>query len=216
MKNQIFVIAVFMAALTATATKNHVPDKFDNSFSTIRANAAKYSHVLVVNVNGAISDTDWPLVVNYAASRIPINICTNSISVSPVQDILSNITDVKTATKDPKAVVAVFVERLPFGAPLISVPCNFSRIDVAWLETDKPSHSTLRDRQAKMVLKGIAAACGAGATIEPMCSVFYGSRTLEGMDKTNITISPMAYFPMVEILRALGGDEAVSPVSDEE
>ena len=36
------------------------------------------------------------------------------------------------------------------------------------------------------------------------------------MDKTNITISPMAYFPMVETLRALGGDEAVSTVGDEE
>lgn len=216
MKGAIIAVAGLAASFAVFAAQNHVPEKFDGSFATIRPKAANHNHVLVVNVAGAISDADWPLVVNYAASRIPISIYTNSLPASPVQDVLSGQVSLQSAVQDPKAVVVVFVERLPSGVNSISVPCRFSRVDVGWLESDKPVHAVLRDRQSKMILKGIAMACGAGATIEPMCSLFYGSRTLDGMDKTNITISPMAYFPMVEILRALGGDEAVSPVETDE
>ena len=209
-------VAAAAAAVCASAVQNHVPEKFDSTFSTIKAGAASRNHVLVVNVGGAVSPEDWPLVVNYAASRIPISIWTNSLPASPVQDLLAGRTSLKDATGDGRAVVAVFVERMPSGASVLSVPCSFSRVDVAWLESGSPSRGLLRDRQAKMILKGIAGACGAGATIEPMCSLFYASRTLAGMDRTNITISPMAYFPMVEVLRALGGDEAASPVGDAE
>ena len=35
--------------------------------------------------------------------------------------------------------------------------------------------------------------------------MFYGAQTVEGMDKTNITLAPMCYFPMLEILRQIGG-----------
>lgn len=214
-KNTILFAAI--ATLTsAFGAQNHVPATIDGSFSTIRPDAAKYNHVLLVNVAGAISETDWPLVANYAASRIPINIWTNSIPASPVQSLLAQPDGLKTAVKDDKAVVVVFVEKVPSGASTVTVPCAFSRVDVKWLESDNPANDILRDRQAKMILKGIARACGAGATIEPMCSLFYGSRTLDGMDKTNITISPMAYFPMVEVLRALGGDEAVNPIMEDE
>ena len=211
MRKSLMLFAVAALACGAIAAQNHVPAGFDGSFAPIHPDAARYNHVLVVNVAGAVLEADWPIVVNYAASRTPINIWTNSIPASVSGALLSDPSRLASLLKDEKAVVAVFVEKIPSGARVLSVPGAFSRVDVGWLTSDSPSKSVLLDRQAKMILKGIAGACGSGATIEPKCSLFYGANTLAGMDKTNITISPMAYFPMVEILRSLGGDEAVSP-----
>lgn len=210
MNKMIFATAI-ACSLTAIAApkanpgpvRNHVPEKFEG-FTPINPKAATRNHVLVANVAGAIPEKDWALCANYAASRIPINIFTNAVAAVPAKKVSG------------KAVVAVYVTDVKDAEPILAAPCKWSVVSVAGLKADNPSPSVLRDRYAKMILKGIAAACGSGATIEPLCSAFYGSRTLEGMDKTNITISPMAYFPMVETLRALGGDEAVSTVGDEE
>ncbi len=65
-----------------------------------------------------------------------------------------------------------------------------------------------------MVLKGIDYACGGGNTLERVCDMYCGSFTLAGMDAANLTISPMAYFPMLEILKALGGPEVLIPEND--
>ncbi len=59
-------------------------------------------------------------------------------------------------------------------------------------------------------MKGIATACGGGNTLESFCSMFYGAQTPEGMDRTNIAIAPMCYFPMLETLRAVGGVDMAS------
>ena len=92
---------------------------------------------------------------------------------------------------------------------------NFCAANVNQLKGDSPDSQTLRDRFAKTVLKGIAYAAGSGATLESGCSLFYGSSTLEGLDKTGIMITPMAYFPMLESLRAIGDSEMLSPAMDE-
>ncbi len=201
-------LACSLAAIAAPKAnpgpvRNHVPEKFEG-FTPINPKAATRNHVLVANVAGAIPEKDWTLCANYAASRIPINIFTNAVASVPVQKVSG------------KAIVAVYVTDTKDAEPILAAPCKWCVVNVAGLKADNPSLAVLRDRYAKIILKGIAAACGSGATIEPLCSAFYGSRTLAGMDKTNITISPMAYFPMVETLRALGGDEAVSTVCDED
>lgn len=206
MKHLMFAVAVacsFAALAAPKPAQNHVPEKFGD-FATINPKAGTRNHVLIANVANAIPAKDWPLCVNYAASRVPINVFTNAVAVIPAQ-IVSG-----------KAVVAVYVIDMKDAEPVLAAPCKWSVVNVAGLKADNPSPAVLRDRYAKMILKGMASACGSGATIEPLCSVFYGSRTLAGMDKTNITISPMAYFPMVETLRALGGDEAVSAYTEEE
>ena len=209
--NKLILAAALACSLTAIAApkarrepvRNHVPEKLEG-FSTISPRAATCNHILVANVAGAIPEKDWVLCANYAASRIPINIFTNAVAAVPAQ---------KTSGK---AVIAVYVTDEKDAEPILAAPCRWSVVSVAWLKADNPSPAVLRDRYAKMILKGIAAACGGGATIEPLCSTFYGSRTLEGMDRTNITISPMAYFPMVEIIRAIGGGEALSAVGDDD
>ena len=202
MKNLATLAVAAVMACSLVAAQNHVPASFDGSFGCIRADAGTRNHLLVVNVNKAIPDDVWPVVVNYAASRVPINVWTNSI-------------DKLECGKFPvyaKAVVTVFVVDDAKGPAELSAAGKWSRVSVAALKAGSPDAQTLRDRFAKMVLRGMARACGSGTTIEPACSLFYGANTLEGLDKVNITISPMAYFPMVEVLRAGGGDEATSNV----
>lgn len=201
--NKLVVLAALVSiAGTVTAAQNHVPASFDGSFDTIRADARTRNHLLIVNVNKAIPDADWPLVVNYASSRIPVNVWTNSID---------KLECGKFPTF-PKAVATVFVVDDAKGPAELAAPGKWSRVSVAALKDDSPDAQTLRDRYAKMVLRGMARACGSGTTIEPVCALFYGANTLKGLDKTNVTISPMAYFPMVEVLRAVGGAEATSKI----
>ena len=201
--NKLAILAVAAGmACSLSAAQNHVPASFDGSFGCIRADAGTRNHLLVVNVNNAIPGKDWPLVVNYAASRVPINVWTNALAKLECGKFPGF----------PKAVATVFVVDDAKGPAELSAAGKWCRVSVAEMKKGSTDAQTLRDRYAKMVLRGMARACGAGTTIEPACSLFYGANTLEGLDKVNITISPMAYFPMVEVLRAGGGDEATSNV----
>ena len=201
--NRLIVFIILIAATCSLhATQNHVPTSFDGSFAPIRADAGTRNHLLIVNVDKAIPDADWPIVVNYAASRIPVNVWTNVIDKLQCGQFPTF----------PKAVTTVFVVDDSKGPAELSAAGKWCRVSVSAVKGGSPDAQTLRDRYAKMILRGMARACGSGTTIEPMCALFYGANTLEGMDKTNITISPMAYFPIVEVLRASGGDEATSNV----
>ena len=206
MKKSVAMATALLSVASAVASsQNHTPASFDGSFDCIRADAGSRNHLLIVNVDKAIPEADWPIVVNYAASRIPINVWTNSIDKLECGKF----------PVFPKAVATVFIVNDKNGPAELSAAGKWSRVSVAALKEDSPDVQTLRDRYAKMVLRGMARACGSGTTIEPICALFYGANTLKGLDKTNITISPMAYFPMVEVLRTLGGDEAVSKTPPE-
>jgi hypothetical protein len=170
------------------------------------------SHVLFVNVAGALSDADFAEAAELAASRVQINIWTNSIGKSMLPELNADPAALRKRFGD-KCAVAVFVERNADGYSFMSAPGNWSMVNLRGTEKGDPSPEVLRDRRAKMLIKGMAYAGGSGATLEPKCSLFYGSFTLEGMDKTGVQISPMAYFPLLETLRAIGGDEVLSPVT---
>lgn len=213
---------LMMSALTvvagvglAVAAPKGVPETLEG-VRTIVPDAGTRNHVLIANVNKAVPDEDWRLIVNCAASRINVNIWTNDLASIDCRALVTNPASVKMLAKDPKAVTVVFICDGGDVPDLLSVPRSFSCVNLAWLKADKPSRQVYRDRVAKQVLRGIAGACGSGATVEPRCSLFYAANTLAGLDKVNICISPMAYYPMVEILRQIGGSEAVTPVPEKD
>ena len=178
--------------------------------------SAERAHVLFVNVAGALSDSDFAQASELAYSRVQINIWTNSIGKSMMTELLSDPSVLRKRFGD-KCAVAVFVERNEEGYSFMNAPGNWSIVNLRGTEKGAPSLKTLRDRRAKMLLKGLAFAGGSGSTLEPQCSLFYGSFTLDGMDKTKVQISPMSYFPLIETLRAIGGNPILTPViSDEE
>ena len=179
------------------------------------ATAAKRNHVLFVNVGGALSDEEFAEAAEHAFSKVQINIWTNSIPAIIVRDLIE---DPSTLTNQfgSKCCVAVFVERNAKGYSFLTAQGNWAMINLRGVESGTSNAVTVRDRRAKMLLKGLAYACGAGATMEPDCSLYYRSFTLAGMDATKVQISPMAYFPMLENLRAIGGMGILTPARNTE
>ena len=214
---QLFALFCMLAvgiAPAATKVTQHVPERLDR-VRFISPAAARANHVLLVNVDGAIPPSIWPIVSTYALSRIQINAWTNSVAGG----IDSAIYEEPTAFQrkfGQKAKVAVFFERIPNRVPIICAPGFWSRVNLSGIDADSPDPQTLRDRYAKMILKGVAYAAGGGATVDPMCSLCYASLSPKGLDACGISISPVTYFPMLEFLLGVGGDQMLSPAHDDE
>jgi len=189
---------------------NHVPERLAQGTRLIYPSAKEKNHVLVVNVGNALPADVFATTVTYAMSRINVNVWTNSMERSVVRELIERPERQREMLGD-KAIVAVFVERNDRGVSFLNAPGHWAMLNMRGLDRDGPSAQTYRDRCAKMVLKGVAHACGVGASVDELCSLNYDSFTLKGMDKTDIRVSPMSYFPMLSTLQALGGPEIVSP-----
>ena len=209
MKHSILIMLGLTALTVAAAQEaDHVPADFSKmkGVRVITTRARDKSHVAFVNVGNAIPEKDWALVSAYAAGRLQINIWTNTIASADL-DTLVKKPDAVQMLCGPKAKVAVFVVNDETGPAFLAAQGKWSRVNVRSLKKDNPDPQTLRDRYAKILLKGLAQAGGAGVSLQRNCSLFYDSFTLKGMDKTGITICPMSYFPMLETLQAVGGPE---------
>ena len=206
-------VAVTGFAAPKAPAKQHVPERLDK-IRLIHPAAANKNHILVSNVGGAIPTDLWGTVVTYAVSRLQLNVWTNSTDKI---DVAAYALDPTKGMKDfgPKSKVCVFFVNDPKLAIFTGAPGCWCAVNLCNIAKDKPEPQTLKDRYAKMILKGLAYACGSGASLEPKCSLFYRSITLEGMDETGIQVSPPTYFPMLEILKAVGGNEILSPAIDE-
>ena len=224
MKRIILTLAIGALAVTTWAAapkkvapkppQDHVPATLEG-VRTINPKAVTRNHVLFVNVGDAVPANLWPLVANYAASRVNVNIWTNSVAATSVPELTKDSAALGR-TFGEKASLAVFVENKPEGPAFLNAPGAWSVVNVRSVPKGSPDAQTLKDRYAKMLLKGLAYACGGGASLDNNCSMFYGSFSLEGLDATGIRISPMSYFPMLETLRAIGGGEIASTTYDED
>lgn len=208
MKTNKFSLAVAVAIVASAAfSATHVPEKAD-SLSPIKADFAKKNHVLLVNVGDAVDAKNWGPAVTFAAQLFQINIWTNSIKSVSVPELVADQKYCQNLFGE-KAKVCVFIVSNKDARPFLSAPWSWSIVNVRNLQSDNPDAQTLRDRYAKMILKGLALASCGGASIENSCSMYYNSFTLPGLDKAGITLAPMTYFPMLEILQRVGGPEIV-------
>lgn len=208
------LIAVTSIGFGASATKKQqVPERLDQ-VRLIQPAAATKNHILVCNVANAIPAESWGLVSTYASSRLQLNVWTNSTDKI---DVPALVGDPTKCQKDfgEKSKVCVFLVDDPKLPQFVTIPRHFCAANVNHLKKNNPDQQTLHDRFAKTILKGMAYAAGSGATLENGCSLYYGSSTLEGLDKTGIMITPMAYFPMLETLRSIGDSEMLTPAMDE-
>ena len=178
-----------------------------------RPEARGREHLLIVNVGEALPGAVFARAAERAASAVMVNCWTNSIPKSMYRDLLDDPGLVQKTFGD-KTRIVVFVERNEKGGSFVNTPGSWSMVNLRGLDRDKPDARKYEDRCAKMILKGIAHAAGAGASLEQVCAMYYGSFTLEGLDKVKTVISPMSYFPMLETLQCLGGHELVTPQQD--
>lgn len=213
------VVSLFLVGVSAVLSsqaeskrmsQNHVPETL-NGIREFHPEAAKRSHIALVNVGEAVPEDLWRLATTYAASRLQLNVWTNAIAASVTDRLVKEPKSVAKILGNEHAMVGVFFEHREGGCDVLAAPGAWCVINVAAIEADKPDMQTLRDRMAKLVLRGLARVAGGGTTLEPFCSMFYGAQSLQGLDRTNIMLAPICYFPMLEILRGIGGNEMVSP-----
>lgn len=200
MKNLVFA-ATLLFGTVVQATEYHVPEEAKGRY-TIKASAEKKGHVLFVNVGKAVRAKDWSLATSYVGGLFQVNLWTNQVDKIDIGEL--------TKGKSPfggKSKVCVYLVNDPNALPYLAAPGKWSVVNVAPFLKDVTDTQTYRDRAAKMLLKGLAYAAGCGASMEGRCSLAVSGFDAEGIDKTNITISPMTYFPMLEMLRKVGGDE---------
>jgi len=221
MKRTICFIAATMALVTfaapapgasaKSAPKGHVTTK---GVRPILPQSKDRNHILVVNVGDAIPNDIFPEVVTYAVSRLQINVWTNSIGKSVVRQLLDDPSLI-SKTFGPHARVVVFMERNAGGPRCLQSPGAWSMVNVAGMENGAPDPQTVKDRYAKLVMKGLGYASGAGVSLDKRCSLYFDADTPEKLDQIGITIAPMGYFPMLENLMKVGGNEIVAPVLEE-
>ena len=217
MKKAIMIsVCLAMAASIAAPQPRkaaHVPLRLD-SVRLINPLAATRNHISVVNVANAIPADAWSLAVTYAASRLQLNVWTNSLEKTIVPAVLSDGNAIRKSLGD-KAKVAVFIEDAETPVPYLSAPGQWCRVSIRHLKADNPDSQTLLDRYAKAILKGFVYACGSGAALDGRSSSNYNTFDLKGIDKTGITVSPDSYFPMLEVLRIVGGEDILMPAIEE-
>ena len=196
-------ISLIIAAIAVL----HVPESTEGLKTPIKENAANFNHVRLVNVAQAVPEKDWPLVTAFPASRMQINCALGSIgSLQEVNSLLARPESL-TERFGPKARLFVFVEDTDAAWPVMASPAAFCRVNIRPLKADNPDATTLRDRIAKQILRGINYAAGGGGSADPRSVTYVKAQTLADLDKALITIAPDAYFPLLECLRAVGGDE---------
>lgn len=197
----------------APRTKNHVPATMEG-VKPIDPAVEKANHIALVNIANAVPAADWQRISTYACTRLQINIWPTASASSPLPEI----------QKDPAALSRLFGEKAKVGVflidtdepfDIIAAPGAWARVNLRFLKADKPDAVTYADRIAKMILKGIAAVGGAGASLDISSANHADTFTLEGLDKRNITLTPDVYFPMLEVLRRVGGNELISPAFTE-
>ena len=209
MRPMIIALAAIAAVLTASASptqpkpikKMHVPPSLGSIRPIARA-AAGANHILLANVNSAIPDEVFSRVATFVASRLQVNIWTNALPTVDLDMVKG------------KTTLAVFFEDSDGKYPFLAAPGSWCRVNVRGLKIDKPDAQTLVDRYAKNMIKGIAYAACAGASLDKHSSTYFDSFDLKKLDETGITISPESYFPMLETLRVIGGNEILSPAHD--
>src|SRR5574344_1194763 len=108
--------------LAAPATPNqkpvqHVPARLDK-VRLIQPAAEKKNHLLIVNVDHAIPEDVWPIVVTYAVSRLQLNVWTNSVKDFASAEYLRDPSALQKRFGD-KAKVCLFLVNQSDGAPFI-------------------------------------------------------------------------------------------------
>ena len=179
--------------------------------SAALAPQAPEKHVAFVNVGDAAPKDVFEAAVREACQQFNIHVKTRA-AAAPKAAELTGVPEKLAAQLAPDAILSVFVLNDERACGFLSAPGSWAMVNLRSLKQDKPSPEVYAQRVTKMLMKGLAHAAGAGATLEPRCVMYVGSFSLAGIDATSATYGPNAFFPISETLRRLGGESLfVSP-----
>jgi hypothetical protein len=207
MRVLMFALLVPLAAFCAdTPKKNAVLEPVENVDRFLPAGATNCAHILFVNVDGALPDAAFREAAAYVSMKTTFNVAVRN-ERKPFTD--AAVADLATlrARFGGKAVIVVAFVKQEKNPVFMNIPGWFSQVNLRDVNKDSPGELFLKKRVRQMFLKGLAHACGVGATIDSMCVMHYNSFTLEGMDQVSATYGPNSYFPMLELLKKIGGND---------
>ncbi len=193
-------------AQPAPPQKNAVLEPIKDVDALLPADADQRAHVLFVNVGKALSDAEFREAAAYVRMKYMLNVAVCAAPKPFAQEVVADTAALKKRF-GKNALIVVAVVKQEKSPSFINVPGFFSQVNLRGLDKDNPEELFLKKRTRQMFLKGLAHACGIGATIDNMCVMFCNSFTLEGMDRVSATFGPNAYFPIRELLRELGGED---------
>lgn len=160
--------------------------------------------VAFVNVKGAV---EAPVFAEAVTNFLPgVMQVRARLAEAMSVDVVGAMNPSRRDTSLPKAArLAVYFVKDPAFPPQLTAPGMFAVINVRNLEkgVDRKGFAT---RIRKMVLKGLAFACGFGANQDVgRCVMGAGSfETLAGIDGTSASYSPFVAFPMSDYLMERG------------
>lgn len=167
------------------------------------AMAKNKNHIAFVNVGGAIEERLFAnAVTNELGSVIMINAVVDRQDAINIPDMIGKASMGYPKGERQLSVYFVDSKDLP---PQIAVPSYFSVINVRGLGKDADAKKYAL-RIKKMVLKGLAFACGFGANQDVgRCVMGAGSfESLKGIDGTSASYSPFCFFPLQDYLNVRG------------
>lgn len=188
---------------TGERTKNAVLDEIPDVAALLPVAAVNQPHILMVNVGKALAADELREAAAYVRMKYGYNI---AIRDEKKSFAVEAVKDVKSLSKrfGANAVIVVALIKQEQAPSFINIPGFFAQVNLRGLENDQPATLFRKKRTRQMLLKGLAHACGVGATIDNMCVMNANSFTWSGMDSVSATYGPNAYFSLQQFFGELG------------
>jgi hypothetical protein len=162
-------------------------------------------HVLFVNVGGALEAGAFETAAANARLQCSVNVAV-AAEKEPfaARAVAGPAWLAERFGRDAALVVAVVDDERAPG--FVAVPGWFAQVNLRGLGRGAPDARLLDKRRRQMLLKGLAMATGAGATLDRVCVMHWDSFSVPGMDYSSATFGPYASGPMMRLLdRMCGG-----------
>ena len=166
------------------------------TFAALFAQATNY--VAFVNVGGAVADQVLAkCVTNDLKALVCVDARIEKTDAIRVSDLIA--TAAKGYPRGDRQIAVYFVNSPDFP-PQITVPHHLAIVNVRGL--DKGADAKLHQKRIyKMTLKGLAFACGFGASMDRKCVMGIDSfDNLKGIDETYDSYSPFCMMPLESYL----------------
>jgi hypothetical protein len=206
MKRSMILFLVFASSVlhaiptTNTVKKMSVIDDvpLERVATLLPADAKNQPHLLFVNVKQALPPETFKKAAAYIAMKYNWRIAVQDGTSSHAEEIAKDSASFRTAFGS-NAVLVVEVVLDKKASSYLNVPGWYSQVNVQGLDKGDPDAIFQYKRVCQMLMKGLAQACGIGATLDDMCVMSYRSFTVEGMDEVSATYGPNAFFSMTSI-----------------
>jgi hypothetical protein len=179
--------------------------------SILLEKAISLPHVTFVNVGKAVNEVDFREAV--AAVSLVENINLVALKTNALPSLNTMMTrSFKDSSLHTNSCLVVYIVKDKELASFISNAFAWSVLNVQDLEQDTPSPEKFKRRLRQTMLRGLAFACGVGATFDSTrCVMGASTFSLEGMDKASSSFSPYAAGPVQDALLRIGGDKIFAP-----